>query len=89
MTPDLDEPSDNTGDVPLELERLRRVVEVGFARQSGSLELLVQRAGQTDRAVEKLDTRVSTLERARWPLPSVAAVTAAGALFTSAWQAFH
>lgn len=73
--------------VTLELERLRRSVEVGFAEQAGSLALLVQRAGQTDRAVDDLETRVSALERARWPLPSMAALTGVGALALSLWQA--
>jgi hypothetical protein len=73
--------------VALELERLRRSVEVGFAEQAGSLALLVQRAGQTDRAVDDLDTRVSALERSRWPLPSLAALTGVGALAVTLWQA--
>ncbi|MFJ2017257.1 hypothetical protein [Streptomyces nodosus] len=73
--------------VALELERLRRSVEVGFEKQAGSLALLVQRAGQTDRAVDDLDTRVTTLERNRWPLPSIAALTGVGALALSVWQA--
>ncbi|MYV48230.1 hypothetical protein [Streptomyces sp. SID2888] len=73
--------------VALELERLRRSVEVGFEKQAGSLALLVQRAGQTDRAVDDLDSRVTSLERARWPLPSIAALTGVGALALSVWQA--
>jgi len=81
-------PSDPAA-VAIELERLRRSVEVGFAEQAGSLALLVQRAGQTDRAVEGLETRVSALERSRWPLPSIAALTGVGALAVSAWQAVH
>ncbi|MFF7146034.1 hypothetical protein ACWEQU_12880 [Streptomyces nodosus] len=72
--------------VALELERIRRSVEVGFAEQAGSLALLVQRAGQTDRAVDDLDTRVTSLERARWPLPSIAALVAVCGLFLSLWQ---
>nr|WP_203610226.1 hypothetical protein [Streptomyces sp. SID8111] len=69
------------------MERLRRSVEVGFAEQAGSLALLVQRAGQTDRALDDLTTRVSSLERSRWPLPSLAAVVSVSALALTVWQA--
>jgi hypothetical protein len=72
--------------VTIELERLRRSVEVGFAEQAGSLALLVQRAGQTDRAVDGLDTRVTALEKARWPLPSIAALVGVSGLAVSLWQ---
>jgi hypothetical protein len=72
--------------VTIELERLRRSVEVGFAEQAGSLALLVQRAGQTDRAVDDLDTRVTALEKARWPLPSIAALVGVSGLAVSLWQ---
>ncbi|MFB7461726.1 hypothetical protein [Streptomyces sp. NPDC056188] len=73
--------------VALELERLRRSVEVGFEKQAGSLALLVQRASQTDDAVKSLNIRVTALERSRWPLPSLAALTGIGALVLSLWQA--
>ncbi|WP_053913649.1 hypothetical protein [Streptomyces sp. TP-A0875] len=78
-------PHDPTA-VALELERIRRTVEVGFERQAGSLALLVQRAGQTDRTVEELSSRVGRLERTRWPLPSIAAVVSVGGLALSLWQ---
>lgn len=67
-------------DVALELERLRRSVEVGFARTDGSLALLVQRSDQTDRAIADHEQRLAALERARWPLPSLAALTGLAAL---------
>ncbi|MCA6093502.1 hypothetical protein LE181_15200 [Streptomyces sp. SCA3-4] len=72
--------------VALELERLHRSVEVGFARLDGQLALLVQRSDQTDGRLVDLDARVDELERARWPLPSVAAVVALAALLLSLWQ---
>lgn len=34
-----------------------------------------------------IEPRVATLERSRWPLPSVAAATALGALGVALWQA--
>ncbi|MEU7163152.1 hypothetical protein AB0A70_00630 [Streptomyces morookaense] len=73
--------------VALELERLRAAVEVGFARVDGSLALLVQRSDQTDKQLADHETRLDELERARWPLPSLAALLAVAGLFVSIWQA--
>lgn len=36
----------------------------------------------------KLDTRVTSLERSRWPLPAVGALTAVGALVIGLYQLF-
>ncbi|MFD3572796.1 hypothetical protein [Streptomyces sp. NPDC058644] len=103
-------PSDPAA-VALELERIRRTIEVGFTRTDGALALLVQRHAQTDEALKeharriddhdaRLDTvergeterqkrdiaRLDALERARWPLPSVAALVALTGLTLSLWQ---
>ncbi|MET9094390.1 hypothetical protein ABZX72_20100 [Streptomyces cyaneofuscatus] len=72
--------------VALELERLRGTVEVGFARVDGSLALLVQRSDQSDRQLAEHETRLDALERARWPLPGIAAVTAVTGVVLSVWQ---
>ncbi|MFE6103176.1 hypothetical protein ACFVQ4_24910 [Streptomyces laurentii] len=69
-----------SGQVALELERLRGALETGFARVDGSLALLVQRSDQTDKQLADHDGRLDALERARWPLPSLAAVTGLAAL---------
>ncbi len=74
-------------DVALELERLRGVVEVGFARVDGALALLVQRSDQTDKAIADHETRLGSLELARWPLPSLAALVSLAAVIVSIWQA--
>jgi len=73
--------------VALELAELRRTMEVGFTRVDGQLALLVQRTEQTDKTLNEHDTRITALERNRWPLPAVAALTAVGALAVSLWQA--
>lgn len=103
-------PSDPAA-VALELERIRRTIEVGFTRTDGALALLVQRHDQTDEALKeharriddhdarldvlergeterqkRNDTRLDGLERARWPLPSVAALVALCGLLLSLWQ---
>lgn len=73
--------------VALELAELRRTMEVGFTRVDGQLALLVQRTEQTDKTLDEHDQRLTALERNRWPLPAVAAVTGVGALAVSVWQA--
>ncbi|MEU6990644.1 hypothetical protein ABZ953_08315 [Streptomyces sp. NPDC046465] len=75
-----------TGSVPLELERLRRSVDVGFATTRGDLALLLQRADQTDKTLSEHEDRLDTLERSRWPLPSLAAITSCTALAVTLWQ---
>ncbi|MEU6121821.1 hypothetical protein [Streptomyces sp. NPDC047123] len=75
-----------TGSVPLELERLRRSVDVGFATTRGDLALLLQRADQTDKTLSEHEDRLDALERNRWPLPSLAAVTSCTALAVTLWQ---
>jgi hypothetical protein len=63
------------GTIALELERLRGTMEAGFARVDGQLALLVQRGDQSDKRLDDLDTRIDALERARWPLPALGAIT--------------
>ncbi|OII60852.1 hypothetical protein BJP40_08290 [Streptomyces sp. CC53] len=72
--------------VAVELEKLRGTMTAGFARVDGSLALLVQRGDQTDRALADHEQRLDTLERGRWPLPSVAALVAVSGLALSLWQ---
>lgn len=65
------EPSPNDpAAVALELERIRRTIEVGFTRTDGALALLVQRHDQSDetlkdhaRRLDAHDGRLDTLER--------------------------
>lgn len=73
--------------IAVELERLRRSVDVGFATTRGDLALLLQRADQTDKVLGEHEDRLSTLERTRWPLPSLAALASCGALVITVWQA--
>ncbi|WP_327354630.1 hypothetical protein [Streptomyces sp. NBC_01304] len=76
-----------TEGVALELERLRRSVDVGFATTRGDLALLLQRADQTDKALAEHEERLDALERSRWPLPSLAALSSCTALIVTLWQA--
>ncbi|MFD7437005.1 hypothetical protein [Streptomyces sp. NPDC059861] len=70
-----------------ELAELRRRLDVAYARVEGGLALLSHRTEETTKELDEVNTRLVTLEHARWPLPSVAAVTAVGALVVSLWQA--
>lgn len=70
--------------VALELERLRGTVEAGFARVDGALALLVQRSDQTDRQLADHESRLDSLERARWPLASIGALAAVAAVVVTA-----
>ncbi|MET9432970.1 hypothetical protein [Streptomyces sp. NPDC006551] len=72
--------------VAVELERLRGTLEAGFARVDGSLALLVQRSDQTDKQLADMETRLDALERARWPLASIAALTASAGLMLAVWE---
>ncbi|WP_234467662.1 MULTISPECIES: hypothetical protein [unclassified Streptomyces] len=61
-------------------------MEVGFTEQRGQLALLVQRGDQTDKTLDDHEKRLDAIERSRWPLPTVAALTAVGALAVTVWQ---
>ncbi|MBZ9639440.1 MULTISPECIES: hypothetical protein [unclassified Streptomyces] len=70
-----------------ELAELRRRLDVAYARVEGGLALLSHRTEETAKELDELSTRLITLEHARWPLPSVTAVTAVAALVVAVWQA--
>ncbi|MEU5402656.1 hypothetical protein ABZ348_25520 [Streptomyces sp. NPDC005963] len=72
--------------VAVELERLHGTLEAGFARVDGSLALLVQRSDQTDKHLADMESRIDALERARWPLASIAALTASVGLMLAVWE---
>ncbi|MFG2721583.1 hypothetical protein ACGFW5_25325 [Streptomyces sp. NPDC048416] len=72
--------------VAVELERLRGTLEAGFARVDGALALLVQRSDQTDRQLADHEARLDALERSRWPVASIAALTAVTGTAVALWQ---
>ncbi|MFE2045040.1 hypothetical protein ACFXAZ_29835 [Streptomyces sp. NPDC059477] len=72
--------------IALELERLRGTLEAGFARVDGQLALLVQRSDQSDRQLADHEQRLDALERARWPVTSIAALAAATAVVLGVWE---
>ncbi|MFD3902961.1 hypothetical protein HXS80_20450 [Streptomyces sp. CB04723] len=78
-------PSDPAA-VAVELEKLRGTMETGFATVNGSLALVAQRTDQTDRILSDHEQRLDALERARWPLPSLAALVGVIGLALTLWQ---
>lgn len=72
--------------VALELERLRGTVEAGFTRVDGSLALVVQRNDQIEKQLDEHETRLDSLERARWPLASMTALAAVSGLALTVYQ---
>ncbi|MFC8264781.1 hypothetical protein ACFUIZ_03485 [Streptomyces cinereoruber] len=72
--------------VAVELERLRGTLEAGFARTDGSLALLVQRSDQTDKQLADHESRLDALERTRWPLASIAALTTSAGVLVAVWE---
>ncbi|GAA2712676.1 MULTISPECIES: hypothetical protein [Streptomyces] len=70
-----------------ELAELRRSLDVGVVRIDGHLALLTQRSEQAERDLTDVTERVRALEHARWPLPSLAALTGTAALALAVWQA--
>ncbi|MGW0996167.1 hypothetical protein [Streptomyces sp. NPDC002520] len=70
-----------------ELAELRRRLDVAYVRVEGGLALLSHRTEETVKELDELNSRMISLEHARWPLPSVAVLTALGALVATIWPA--
>ncbi|MFG3204510.1 hypothetical protein [Streptomyces sp. NPDC048192] len=69
-----------------ELAELRRRLDVAYARVEGGLALLSHRTEETAKELDELNSRIVSLEHTRWPLPSLAVLTALGALVATVWQ---
>ncbi|MFI2077788.1 hypothetical protein [Streptomyces triculaminicus] len=78
-------PADHT--VAVELERLRGSVDTGFATLNGKLEVVLQRTTTAESDIASLEQRIASLEKGRWPLPSLAAVVGVAALLVSLYSA--
>lgn len=69
---------DEAGVVLLELERLRGAVNEGFATVNGRLDGMALRTTTAETDIEKLETRVSSLEKKVWTVSGLAAVLSGG-----------
>ncbi|MEU8831771.1 MULTISPECIES: hypothetical protein [unclassified Streptomyces] len=54
---------------------MRGEIRTGFAELNGRLDLTLQRTETAESDIDELQDRVAALERGRWPLPAIAAVT--------------
>ncbi|MET8297388.1 hypothetical protein ABZW02_25520 [Streptomyces sp. NPDC005180] len=72
--------------VAVELAEMRGEIRIGFAELRGDLSLALQRTDQAEADIDALEQRVEALERARWPLPSIAAVTGLAGLGLTLYQ---
>lgn len=73
---------DEGGAVLLELERLRGAVNTGFAGVNGRLDGIDGRTAANETDVEKLDKRVSALERKVWAACGIATLVSGGGAAT-------
>ncbi|MFD7508110.1 hypothetical protein ACFV5N_02000 [Streptomyces sp. NPDC059853] len=80
------DPPSEPAAVAVALAELRGEVREGFATVNGRLAMLAQRDDQTDRRLADHEQRLDSLERARWPLPSLAALVGAIGLGLTLWQ---
>lgn len=64
----------------VELAEMRGEIRTGFAELRGQLGLALQRTDQAEADIDALEQRVESLERGRWPLPSIAALTGVASL---------
>lgn len=69
---------DESGAVLLELERLRGAVNEGFATVNGRLDGMALRTGTAESDIEKLEARVSLLEKKVWMASGLAAILSGG-----------
>ncbi|MFJ3273979.1 hypothetical protein [Streptomyces sp. NPDC086776] len=66
----------SSGDrVAVELAEMRGEIRTGFAELNGRLDLTLQRTESAESDIDELQDRVAALERGRWPVPAIAAVT--------------
>ncbi|MGW2177715.1 hypothetical protein ACWCXX_06370 [Streptomyces sp. NPDC001732] len=69
--------------VAVELAEMRGEIRTGFAELNGRLDLALQRTATAESDISALQERVAALERGRWPLPAIAAVTGVAGTVTS------
>ncbi|MFC9330114.1 hypothetical protein [Kitasatospora sp. NPDC057015] len=70
-------------EVAVKLEHIRGIMETGFARLNGRLDVVSTRIAQLEDEVATLREEMEAVQRSRWPLPSLAALTGIGALVLS------
>lgn len=69
--------ADDEESISIRLERLRSTCAEGFARIDGQLAVIASRSDRTEKDIEDLQARISTLERRVWKAVGAAMVLAA------------
>ncbi|WP_225838654.1 hemolysin XhlA family protein [Streptomyces sp. NK08204] len=72
---------------PAQMYQELRSLSDGLVRVETKLDGIGQGLTELGKDVADHETRIRALERARWPLPSLAAVVAVGSLGVTVWQA--
>lgn len=72
---------------PAQMYQELRSLSDGLTRVETKLDGIGQGLTELGKDVADHETRIRALERARWPLPSLAAAVAVGSLGVTVWQA--
>ncbi|MEU2134720.1 hypothetical protein [Streptomyces sp. NPDC018352] len=64
-------PSSGSERVAVELAEMRGEIRTGFAELNGRLDLALQRTATAESGIAALEGRVASLERGRWPMPTI------------------
>ncbi|WP_189999730.1 hypothetical protein [Streptomyces rubradiris] len=72
---------------PAQMYQELRSLSDGLTRVETKLDGIGQGLTELGKDVADHETRIRALEKARWPLPSLAAVVSVGALGLTLWQA--
>ncbi|MFD8820857.1 hypothetical protein ACFV1C_00560 [Streptomyces sp. NPDC059605] len=70
--------------VAVELAELRGEIRTAFAELGGRLDLVLQRTEATESDIAQLEARVASLERGRWPLPTIGVLAGVAGAATGA-----
>lgn len=58
-------------EVAVKLENIRGIMETGFAKLDGRLDVYATRTNQVEAEVAALRAEMEALKRGRWPLPTL------------------
>ncbi|MFJ8855086.1 hypothetical protein [Streptomyces sp. NPDC102437] len=64
-------PQQGSDRVAVELAEMQGEIRTGFAELNGRLDLALQRTTTAESDIAALQDRVASLERGRWPMPTI------------------
>lgn len=77
-------PQPGSDRVAVELAEMRGEIRTGFAELNGRLDLALQRTATAESDIAALESRVASLERGRWPLPTIGVLAGVAGAATGA-----